>query len=81
MVEEGDEGMNGPNASPADKLVATVDQRDWRQPIIILLSNGALLEDTIEASRLSRKAKSFVIIDETVYKKSASEIKQKCIGC
>jgi hypothetical protein len=80
-VEEGDEGMNGPNASPTDKLVATTDQKDWRQPIIILLFDRALLEDMIEASRLSRKAKPFVIIDEMLYKKSASEIKQKCIGC
>jgi hypothetical protein len=31
------------------------------------------------ARRLSRKAKSFIIIDGTLYKRSASRIKQKCV--
>lgn len=59
MEEESVEGVNGPNASPAhtDELVATVDQQDWRQPIINRLLEGALPKDTIEARRLPRKEK------------------------
>lgn len=56
-----------------------VDPQDWRQPIIDKLSVGALPEDTIEARGLSCKAKSFVLIDGMLYKKSASSIMQRCI--
>lgn len=55
------------------------DQKDWCQPLINRLTNGVLLEDTTEARHLSHKEKPFVIIDEMLYKKRASCIKQKCI--
>jgi hypothetical protein len=82
QVEEGSvEGTNGPVAplAHANKLVATTDQQDWRQPLVNLLSDRALPEDTTETRRISQKAKSSVIIDRTLYKKSALGIKQKCI--
>lgn len=52
--------------------------QDWHQPLIDRLSS-ALLEDATEATRLSCKAKSFVLIDGTLYKRSTSGIKQKCV--
>lgn len=61
------------------ELVATTDRQDWRQPLINRLSDEALLEDTTEASCLSRKVKSFVIIDGSYSKRniSASGIQAK----
>jgi hypothetical protein len=43
--------------------------------LIDRLSDAALLEDVTEARRLSLKAKSFMLIDGTLYKKSAFGIK------
>jgi hypothetical protein len=72
-------------AAHTDEVVATTDQLDWRQPLIDRLTDGVLSEDTTAARQLSWKAKSFVIINGTLYEKSASGIKQKCItleeGC
>lgn len=60
-------------------LVVTVDLQDWCLPLINRLSYGALPDDDIEARHLSHKAKSFVIIDGMLYKKSALGINHKCI--
>lgn len=56
-----------------------IDRKDWHQPFIDRLSEGTLSEDTTEARQLSCKAKSFVLIDGTLYKRSTSGIKQKCV--
>jgi hypothetical protein len=60
-------------------LVVTADLQDWCLPLINRLSYGALPDDDTEALHLSHKAKSFVIIDEMLYKKSALGINHKCI--
>jgi hypothetical protein len=57
------------------ELVATINQQDWRWPIIDWLIDGALPNKTIEARQLSWRAKSFAIINMMLYKKGASEIK------
>jgi hypothetical protein len=62
-----------------DHMVVTTDQLDWRQPLIDRLTDGTLPEDASAAKRLSRKAKSSILINRTLYKRSASGIKQKCI--
>lgn len=67
-------------AAHTGEVVVMTDQLDWRQPLIGRLTDEALPEDTTAARRLSRKAKSFMIIDGMLYKKSASGIKQKCIA-
>lgn len=49
-----------------DSLVGSVDY--WRAPYIGFLSNDTLLENEIEARRLHRRAKSFVLIGKDLYK-------------
>ena len=60
-------------------LVAVTGDPDWCLPIINRLTNGDLPGDVTDARRLAHKAKSFILINEELYKKSVSGIKQKCI--
>lgn len=74
--------MIGDQATPVAHtrgLVTATSKQDWRQPFIVRLCDKPLLEDITEARWLAHKAKSFVLVDMALYKKSVSGIKHKCI--
>jgi hypothetical protein len=52
---------------------------DWRIPYLDYLVHGALLANRIEARCLTRQAKSFVLVDWELYKRSPTRILQRCI--
>jgi hypothetical protein len=55
------------------------DEPDWRIPYLARLVQGVLPPDQTQARRLARRAKSFVLLDRELYKRSASGILQRCI--
>jgi hypothetical protein len=64
----------------SEDLVAEPDPMlDWRTRYLDCLICEVLPKDKIEARRLARHAKSFVIIEGELYKKSHSKILQCCI--
>ncbi|CAO2152204.1 unnamed protein product [Urochloa humidicola] len=74
----------GHEASSADEAEAMeIDEapvsRDWRNQYLAWINQGGLPSDRIEARRIARRAKSFVVIDGELYRRSTSGILQCCI--
>jgi hypothetical protein len=52
---------------------------DWRAKYLAWIDQGELPSDRSEARRIARKAKSFTIIDDELYKRAMSGVLQRCI--
>ena len=72
------EGDSAATTSGPDPAVLTVEP-DWCTPFTDYLQYEKLLEDQTEARRLARRAKSFVVKDGELYRRSISGILQRCI--
>ena len=53
--------------------------RDWRTQYLDWKIRGVLPSDHAQVWRIARRAKSFVLIDDELYKRSPSGILQRCI--
>jgi hypothetical protein len=56
-----------------------LEDPDWRFPILQWLVEGKLPPDQIEARRIARRAKAFILIDGKLYKRGATGILTRCI--
>ena len=70
-----------PKVMELDKDPATEPDplADWRTPYLDYLLREALPMDKTEAQRLACRAKSFVIIEGELYRRSHTGILQRCI--
>jgi len=55
------------------------DLSDWRYPLLQRLVDGTLPSDQAKARRVARRAKSFLLLDGEMYKRSPSGILMRCI--
>ena len=55
------------------------DSPDWRYPLLQRLVDGTPPSDQAEARRVARHAKTFVLLDGEMYKRSPSGILMHCI--
>ena len=55
------------------------DSPDWRYPLLQRLINGTLPPDQAKARRVARRAKTFLLLDGEMYKRSPSGILMRCI--
>jgi hypothetical protein len=79
----------GLDLTPADKIEAMdieldlamrdVPMPDWRIPYLKYLIREVLPVDKMEARRITRRAKSFTLIEGELYKRSATGVLQQCI--
>ena len=53
--------------------------RDWHAQYLDWMIRGVLPSDHAQARRIARRAKSFVLINDELYKRSPSGILQRCI--
>ncbi|XP_021308497.1 uncharacterized protein LOC110432427 [Sorghum bicolor] len=87
-----DELPNGPSSDPRDSAApeqeamdiepeppASDDSPDWRYPLLQRLVDDTLPPDQAEARRVARRAKTFVLIDGEMYKRSPSGVLMRCI--
>ncbi|XP_021308610.1 uncharacterized protein LOC110432461 [Sorghum bicolor] len=87
-----DEPQNKQSADPKDAVAqeqeamdiepeppATDDSPDWRYPLLQRLVDGTQPLDQAEARRVARCAKTFVLLDGEMYKRSPSGILMRCI--
>src|ERR1044071_8986643 len=51
----------------------------WTRPFLRFLIEGTLPQDVSEARRISRRSMAFTVINNQVYKRSITQILQKCI--
>ena len=62
-----------------DPVVEPDPPTDWRTPYLDCLLHEVPPADKTEARRLARRAKSFVVIEGELYKRSLIGILQRCI--
>jgi hypothetical protein len=51
----------------------------WMQPYLAYMVNKTLPEDVVEARRIVRRSKDFVVLQGKLYKKSLMGISQRCV--
>jgi hypothetical protein len=54
-------------------------EETWMQPYLAYMINKALPEDTVEAKRIIRQSKAFVVLQGKLYKKSITNVLQRCV--
>jgi hypothetical protein len=54
-------------------------EETWMQPYLAYIINKTLPEDTVEARRIIRRSKAFVVLQGKLYKKSISGVLQRCV--
>src|SRR3954470_5081599 len=53
---------------------------EWTLPILTYLQKRELPEDEVEAKQIIRKAKSYSVINNELYRKSVTNLPQLCIS-
>ena len=59
--------------------VLTLDQTDWRVPLLAYLLEEVLPPKWTEARQIARRAKTFITFGTELYKRSLSGVLMKCI--
>jgi hypothetical protein len=54
-------------------------EETWMQPYLAYMINKALPEDTVEARRIIRRSKAFIMLQGKLYKKSIMGVLQRCV--
>jgi hypothetical protein len=54
-------------------------EETWMQPYLAYMMNKTLPEDTVEARRIIRRSKAFIILQGKLYKKSITSVLQRCV--
>jgi hypothetical protein len=66
----------GDNAEPEEVMMVEVT---WMQPYLAYMLHKTLPEDIVEAQRIVRRSKAFVVVKGELYKKSISVVLQRCV--
>ena len=53
---------------------------EWAQPIMTYLLEDTLPDNEVEARQVFRRAKAYTVINTELYKRSVTEILQRCVG-
>jgi hypothetical protein len=51
----------------------------WMQPYLAYMVNKTLPKDVVEAQRIVRRSKAFVLLQGKLYKKSITGVLQRCV--
>jgi hypothetical protein len=54
-------------------------EETWMQPYLAHMINKTLPEDIVEARRIIRRSKAFVVLQGKLYKKSITGVLQRCV--
>jgi hypothetical protein len=68
----------GSGATPEPEEVMMIEET-WMQPYLTFMINKQLPEDAVEAKRITRRSKAFVVLQGKLYKKSITGILQRCV--
>jgi hypothetical protein len=66
----------GSTAEPEEVMMI---EETLMQPYLAYMVNKILPEDTVEAKRIIRRSKAFVVLQGKLYKKSITDVSQRCI--
>jgi ribonuclease HI len=77
-----EQGQHQTTGSGAEKISAAepeevmMIEETWMQPYLAYMINKTLPKDTVEAKKIIRRSKAFVVLQEKLYKKSISGVLQ-----
>jgi hypothetical protein len=63
-------------AEPEDVMMVEVT---WMRPYLAYMINKTLPKDVLEAQRIVRRSKAFVMVQGNLYKKSITGVLQRCV--
>jgi hypothetical protein len=66
-------------ASTTEPEEVMMIEETWMQPYLAYIINKVLPEDTIEAKRIIRRSKAFIVLQGKLYKKSITGVLQRCV--
>jgi hypothetical protein len=66
-------GMKRAESTPEPKEVMMIEET-WMQPYLAYMINKQLPEDAVEAKRITRRSKAFVVLQGKLYKKSITGV-------
>jgi hypothetical protein len=69
-------GLGAGNGSTTEPEEVMMIEEIWMQPCLVYMINKTLPEDTVEAKRLIRRSKAFVVLQGKLYKKSITGVLQ-----
>ena len=72
-------GTSSMDKAEAMEIDEAPTSQDWRAQYLDWMIRGILPSDRAQARRLARRAKSFALIDDELYKRSPSGDLQHCI--
>jgi ribonuclease HI len=72
-------GSGAVKASAAEPEEVMMIEETWMQPYLVYMINKSLPEDTVEAKRIIRRSKAFVMLQGKLYKISISSVLQRCV--
>jgi hypothetical protein len=68
----------GSGATPEPEEVMMIEET-WIQRYLTYMINKQLPEDAVEAKRITRRSKAFVMLQGKLYKKSITGVLQRCV--
>jgi ribonuclease HI len=71
-------GAKSDESTPEPKEVVMIEEA-WMQPYLAYMINKKLPEDAVEAKRITRRLKAFVVLQGKLYKKSITGVLQRCV--
>jgi hypothetical protein len=71
-------GKPGTEGTVEPEEVMMVEET-WMQPYLAYMINKTLPKDTVEARRIIRRSKAFIVLQGKLYKKSITGVLQRCV--
>jgi ribonuclease HI len=71
-------GTKRDESTPEPEEVMMIEET-WMQPYLAYMINKQLPEDAVEAKRITRRSKAFVVLQGKLYKKSITGVLQRCV--
>jgi ribonuclease HI len=68
----------GSSGTAEPEEVMTIEET-WMQPYLAYMVNKTLPEDTVQAKRIIRRSKAFVMLQGKLYKRSIAGVLQRCV--
>jgi ribonuclease HI len=72
-------GSGAGNRGTTEPKEVMMIEETWMQPYLAYMINKTLPEDTVQAKRIIRQSKAFVVLQGKLYKKSITGVLQRCV--
>jgi hypothetical protein len=72
-------GSGAGKGSTAEPEEVMMIEETWMLPYLAYMVNKTLPKDTVEAKRIIRRSKAFVVLQGKLYKKSITGVLQRCV--